>query len=247
MPMSAVRRIATEMPPKCPSSYGGELDPRTVSGIEIIARKGPAPSMAKQKGLKPPHLKAWMAHRGIRNRQLAEHLGVANHTVSRWRTPDDRGFEPWNLPKILEFLDVSEYQLFNVDPRATPDLNQNPDGLKKSEDDTTEATPYRPSSTRKEGTEAEGSAKTTKVVDDSMAKQPYRVVGGSETPSGSHQPPELVQQMLANQERMIDGLGRLEELQRATLQAFERLDASVTRMALAFHEVATEMRKRDAA
>jgi transcriptional regulator with XRE-family HTH domain len=60
--------------------------------------------------LKLPSLRAWREHRGLTQQELANRIGSARDTISKWET-GERGAQPANAQKLADVLNVEVQEL----------------------------------------------------------------------------------------------------------------------------------------
>jgi transcriptional regulator with XRE-family HTH domain len=77
----------------------------------------------------------WMADRGINDERLANRLGVARETVTRWRTQQHR-LNPDKIAAIASALDLEPVELFRP-PTGRPSLDALIEGLPAEQQDAT--------------------------------------------------------------------------------------------------------------
>ena len=77
----------------------------------------------------------WMGRRGLNDERVANRLGVARETVTRWRTQQHR-LNPGKIAAIASALDLEPVELFRP-PTAHPSLDVLLDGLPTEQQDAT--------------------------------------------------------------------------------------------------------------
>lgn len=75
--------------------------------------------MARPLGVYKHHLANWLAFCGLNQTEFAEKAGAAPGTVSRWTTKA-RGIPHYRIALLAKALGITEHELLNVDPLASP-------------------------------------------------------------------------------------------------------------------------------
>jgi transcriptional regulator with XRE-family HTH domain len=60
--------------------------------------------------LRLPSLRAWREHRGLTQQELADRIGSARDTISKWET-GERGAQPANAQRLADVLNVEVREL----------------------------------------------------------------------------------------------------------------------------------------
>ena|ERR1051326_19997 len=79
------------------------------------------------------YIEEWMAYRGLSDEKVANRIGVARETVTRWRSQQHR-LNPQKIAAIASALDCEPEELWN--PPGRPSL----DAIMKNTDDKTRDT-----------------------------------------------------------------------------------------------------------
>ena len=69
----------------------------------------------------PLFIEEWMQHRGISDEKLANRIGVARETVTRWRSQQHR-LNPGKITKIASALNLEPLDLWRL-PSGRPSLD----------------------------------------------------------------------------------------------------------------------------